>query len=82
MILHVFHRDTRIPDTHTHTTRYAYATQFTIPALQVANAALVRSEAAVADERTRGKECVGDFSCATHDKKVLELLQQLAKGRA
>jgi len=48
----------------------------------VANAALVRSEAAVADERTRGKECVGDFSCATHDKKVLELLQQLAKGRA
>jgi hypothetical protein len=50
-------------------------------ALQRANDELVQREAAVADERTRGKDCVEDFSCATHlDESALSRLKKLSRG--
>mmetsp|Transcript_29849 Transcript_29849/g.91611 ORF Transcript_29849/g.91611 Transcript_29849/m.91611 type:complete len:573 (-) Transcript_29849:252-1970(-) len=49
--------------------------------LRRANAELVRLEAAVAAERTMGKDCVQDFSCATHlDKSALSKLYRISGG--
>jgi hypothetical protein len=52
-----------------------------LDALRRANDELVQREAAVADERTRGKDCVEDFSCVTHlDKTALSRLKKLSRG--
>lgn len=52
-----------------------------LDALKRANDELVQREAAVAGERTRGKDCVEDFSCVTHlDRSALSRLMKLSGG--